>query len=98
MIKFILVGAEGVSELALDEGCSPWARQATRDEEIAWRQAHEAACKDGKTSVPSSMRDPFVDGTGRPYWLIAVDVDYPEIPAEVRDKATRFDRVVRLTY
>src|SRR5262245_1307207 len=90
---FILVGAEGFSEMNLHsdrpseiEGV----RLATAEEEAAFRQGLEILCK-GQPGV--TVSDYYVDGTGRPYWLVAVLENAAEA---VRHRAKQYKRVLRL--
>jgi hypothetical protein len=109
---FIIVGAEGVSEMKCgecDNGVQPndvicahchngWLhpgiREATPDEHTAFRTGLETLCaqqrKEGRNVTPS---DYFIDGTGRPYWLVAVE---DNAPAAARAKAKKYKRCVRL--
>jgi hypothetical protein len=42
------------------------------------------------------IRNLTVDRNGRPYWLVAVDIDHPECPAGIKARAERFTRMIRL--
>jgi hypothetical protein len=69
------------------EGCAetegePYVRRATLKEHSQFLAEHP--------SVET------VDHTGRPYWLVAVDVDHPDCPAEVKRTASGLIRVRRL--
>jgi hypothetical protein len=87
MIRFVLVGAEGAAEIE-KEG-TPGIRQATREEIEAWAHGWRAA------HPPTDLQSIFIDGTGRPYWLMAVADDAPE-PVKIR--AVKFSRVLYLLH
>ncbi len=79
---FTLVGAEGVSEMQLPNEQLPGIREATPDELKAFQAGlAEAGVVFGNFSV---------DGTGRPYWLIAVE---DIAPAQARERAARYKRI-----
>ena len=88
MNHFVLVGAEGAAEV---EG-QPWIREATRDEFAAWQKANTRTDPITKKEVSVDL----VDHTGRPYWLMAVEVDHPDCPVEAATKAMINKRVLRL--
>lgn len=77
----LLVGAEGVSE---QEG-QPWLREATPDE-----------VEQFKTHLPPgvTLYDVTIDGIGRPYFVMTV---LGTDPPEIYEKASKFQRVLRLT-
>ena len=90
MTRFILVGAEGMGEMDLKNNPIPGIRAATADEEAAFTKGLEELCRQQENVTP---RDYFVDGTGRPYWLVAVG---DEAPASAKTKAEKYKRCVRL--
>lgn len=92
----ILVGAEGVAELKLDQdGAVPGVRKANEEEIAAFRESLEPLVKEQREKgMNVSVSNYFVDGMGRPYWVLALDDDAP--PA-FREKAEKFKRVMRLT-
>jgi hypothetical protein len=95
MIRFILLGAEGVAE---SEGW-PYVRRATEGETTAFEQAALAALSDPATRIaPKTTRDLYGDGVGRPYWLVAVDLDHPDCPESVRRHCASAVRTVHLNY
>jgi hypothetical protein len=79
----LFVGAEGVAEL---EG-QPWIREATEEEIVRLRAERQP--KDD-----AEWESLFLDGVGRPYFLMTVLKDAPE---EVWRKASSHLRVLRLT-
>jgi hypothetical protein len=83
---FILIGAEGVAEM----GDAPPAgiRLATQEEEVAFCAGLVLAKEQGREAG-----DYFIDKTGRPYWLIAVE---DSAPPEARKKAEKYRRTLRL--
>ena len=87
-IQFIAVGAEGSHDLG--ERSYPWCRRATPEEEAAFRQALMLV----RTDPP--MQDFFIDHTGRPYWLWAMDLGHPDIPPKVAERALKYKRVTYL--
>lgn len=86
---FILIGAEGMGEMNLPNECLPGIRKATDTEEEAFKTALRPLAREQMLDV----RDYYIDNTGRPYWLVAVEDNAPEA---ARTKATNFKRAVRL--
>ena len=82
-IATLLVGAEGVAEIA-DE---PWQRQATEEERMAFVASQ---CKGDEQLYRKSL----MDSTGRPYWLLTI---LNTAPAYVQNKARRVARCLRVT-
>jgi hypothetical protein len=69
------------------EGCSeldgePYIRDATPEERAAWEAEHPR--------LPGVI-------SNRPYFLVVVNVDHPDCPRAVADKARSVLRTVRLT-
>ena len=95
MIRFILLGAEGVAEA--EE--LPYVRRATEGEAAAFEQAALTVINEPATQIsPKTTRDLYVDGMGRPYWLVAVDLDHPDCPESVRRHCADAVRTVHLSY
>ena len=95
MTRFNLLGAEGVAE---SEGL-PYVRRATEGEAVAFEQAALVAINDPATQIsPRTTRDLYIDGVGRPYWLVAVDLDHPDCPESVRRHCADAARAVHLGF
>lgn len=77
----LLLGAEGLAEC--QQAGVPWVREATDDEVDAFAE------KVGKDVFEQAQRD----GTGRPYFVVAVT---DAAPPAIWDYAQRMERVVRL--
>jgi hypothetical protein len=90
LIGVLLVGAEGVSEA----GDAPWLRDATEVETMLFEKGIEQRYADAGRKL--DVRDLYVDGNGRPYWLKVV-VDHPGLPSIAREKAEKYTRCVRLS-
>jgi hypothetical protein len=94
MIRFILLGAEGVAE---SEGL-PYIRRATEGEAAAFEQAALAALNNPATRIsPMTTRDVYIDGMGRPYWLVIMDLDHPDCPESVRRHCADVVRTVHMS-
>jgi len=89
LVGVLLVGAEGCMEA---EG-APWLRDASEVEKVLFEKGIAQRCAEG--GHPFNVRDLYVDGIGRPYWLKAV-VEHPELPRDARERAERYSRVLRL--
>jgi hypothetical protein len=89
LVGVLLVGAEGCSE---SEGVA-WLRDASEVEKTIFEKGVAQRCAEG--GHPFNVRDLYVDGIGRPYWLKAV-LEHPELPKDARARAEQYTRVVRL--
>jgi len=76
--RVVLLAAEGMAEIQ-DQ---PWVRDATEAEMEAFRERHKL--------TRDELRELMVDKTGRPYWMVTLSDDAPEI---ARRKAEEFVRV-----
>lgn len=81
--KPIRLGAEGCSETKEQS----WIRDPTHDEVEAY---FDALVADGRKDPGAGG----IDSTGRPYFVMMVDVD--NAPAEAVNKVNRYFRVLRL--
>ncbi len=80
----VLLGAEGYSETA----GQPWLRDATDDDWITFGRRVEAHSK----AIDAGVTEILLDGTGRPYFLVAV---LPDAPESVRKLARGHLRLLR---
>jgi hypothetical protein len=91
-VLFIIVGAEGVVEAnigTMPTDDLPGVRLATEAERGAFNAGLEPLAREKGCDV----RDFYIDGTGRPYWLVAIEETACE---EARRVAIRYRRVRRL--
>lgn len=95
--KFILLGAEGCSELG--DPWPVWVRYAEPWELDEWKTERLKAMggiglgAGGLQDAAQRVSDLCVDGTGRPYYLVAVRAD---APADIWEAAQKKLRVLRL--
>lgn len=76
--RVVLLAAEGMAEL---DGES-WLRDALEPEKEAFRERHKL--------TRDELRELLVDKTGRPYWMVTLADDAPEV---AKRKAEQFVRV-----
>ena len=74
----VLLAAEGMAEV---EGAE-WLRDATDEERLAFSQRHDLS--------DDQFRRLIIDHTGRPYWLVTLLQNAPEI---AKQKAATYARV-----
>ena len=80
--KVVLLAAEGMAEL---EG-EPWIRDATEHEMEAFVERHKL--------TRDELRELMVDKTGRPYWMVRLSDDAPEIARRKAEECVRVRSLV----
>lgn len=81
MVILVLLGAEGVADIIEED----WMRDAAPHEVILFRQRHKL--------THDKYQELLNDGTGRPYFLVALE---QSAPRELRERAQNHVRLLRL--
>ena len=94
VLGVLLVAAEGCSETSGEV----WLREATNEEQalfVSHCRSLLQKTKGQRCADSFEFGDLAVDGSGRPYWLMAV-LDHPATPTMAREKAAKYTRVLRV--
>ena len=93
VVGILAVGAEGMSEIQGQD----WWRESSKSERAAFEQACRQSirrkCGD-RDAEKFKLSTLLVDGTGRPYWIVSVLANAPEVAQE---KARTYSRCLRPT-